>query len=295
METLTQTVGGILGALTAIDVDWQDPVAISVVARLKSLPLKEAYSDEDILALFEDCKTLAELTAKDIDEGLLVARLFLGLSKDQFSAAFADALGSPPAGQPGGAGLKRYKADRAGFLAALKKLGLDTAMTTEVTKPLHWSDTLVERLRSGRGSAIAGQQRGRGVEDFAEAIVKEVFGEGGYQARVTFSGKPGRSAKCDFAIPTRVAPRIIIEAKGYGATGSKMTDVIGDIEKIIDAKRGDTFFLFLTDGLTWKQRQSDLRKIVTYQNNGDITRIYTYTMAEQMKADLRQLKAECGL
>jgi len=57
----------------------------------------------------------------------------------------------------------------------------------------------------------------------------------------------------------------LIEAKGYGATGSKMTDIIGDIEKIIAAKRPDTAFLFFTDGMTWKERKSDLRKIVEYQ------------------------------
>ncbi len=74
-----------------------------------------------------------------------------------------------------------------------------------------------------------------------------------------------------------------------------MTDIIGDIEQIIAAKRSDTAFLFFTDGLTWNQRKSDLRKIVEYQNSGDITRIYTFAMASQFKADLRRLKQEYGL
>lgn len=74
-----------------------------------------------------------------------------------------------------------------------------------------------------------------------------------------------------------------------------MTDVIGDIEKIIEAKRGDTAFLFFTDGLTWNQRKSDLRKIIGYQNAGDIIRVYTSAMADQFKADLIQLKSEYGL
>ena len=38
---------------------------------------------------------------------------------------------------------------------------------------------------------------------------------------------------------------------------------------------------------TSKQRQSDLRKIVEHQNNGDITRIYTNAMAMQFESDLR--------
>jgi hypothetical protein len=108
-------------------------------------------------------------------------------------------------------------------------------------------------------------------------------------------GQRKQTAKCDIAIPSKDQPRIIIEAKGYGATGSKMTDVLGDIRKIIEAKRADTAFLFFTDGLTWKQRKNDLRQIVEFQNAGDITRIYTYTMEQQFKADLSQLKKEFAL
>lgn len=74
-----------------------------------------------------------------------------------------------------------------------------------------------------------------------------------------------------------------------------MSDIIGDIEQIIKAKRPDTAFLFFTDGLTWKQRKSDLRKIVQFQNTGGITRIYTFAMAKQFEADLRQLKKEYKL
>ena len=149
-------------------------------------------------------------------------------------------------------------------------------------------------MRSGRGSAISGQRRGRDVEDFAEAIIKTVFGDN-FEVRCTFNGPRGTSAKCDFAIPSKSAARILVESKGYGATGSKMTDILGDVHTIINAKRADTALLFFTDGLTWKERQSDLRKLVELQNNGDITRIYTYAMADQFERDLRQLKSEGGL
>jgi len=113
--------------------------------------------------------------------------------------------------------------------------------------------------------------------------------------RCTFRGPRGTTAKCDFAIPSKTAARILIESKGYAATGSKMTDILGDIHTIISAKRADTALLFFTDGLTWKERQSDLRKLVDLQNNGDIMRIYTYAMADQFEKDLRQLKSEGGL
>jgi hypothetical protein len=44
-----------------------------------------------------------------------------------------------------------------------------------------------------------------------------------------------------------------------------------------------------------KQRKSDLRKIVEFQNAGDITRIYTYAMAAQFEDDLRLLKRDYSL
>ncbi|MGH8500345.1 MAG: DpnII family type II restriction endonuclease, partial [Methylococcales bacterium] len=107
-----------------------------------------------------------------------------------------------------------------------------------------------------------------------------------------FTGKRNQTGKCDFAIPDKERPRILIEAKGYGATGSKMSDVVGDIDAIVQAKRHDTAFLFFTDGVTWRQRQSDLRTLVERQNAGEVARIYTMNMGDQFKADLETLKAE---
>jgi hypothetical protein len=115
----------------------------------------------------------------------------------------------------GGIGVNRFKADRERFLATLKSLALVEAIAAETGRQAHWSDTLVERLRSGRGSAIPAQRRGRKVEDFVEAVVRNVF-TNAFQMRVTFVGRLGRTAKCDFAIPSRDPSRILIEAKGYG-------------------------------------------------------------------------------
>ena len=70
----------------------------------------------------------------------------------------------------------------------------------------------------------------------------------------------GLTAKCDVAIPNNERPRIVIESKAYGATGSKMDDVIGDIQKIIEVKRDDTSFLLLTDGSPTAMCAGRLRK-----------------------------------
>lgn len=278
MQVLNQKLEEILLTLRPLKVEWQDEVAKRVISRLESLPLKSTYAVADIQEILE----------AGFDDGLLIIRLFLGLSKDDFTAALKDALNGT------GAGVKRYRNEKGEFLDALVGLGVLEALTLRTQRIPKWSDVLVERLRSGRGSAISGQKRGRGIEDFAEAVVQGVFGDQ-YNKRCNFTGARGQTAKCDFAIPFKQSPQILIEAKGYAATGSKMTDVIGDIEKIIQAKRADTALLFFTDGLTWGQRRNDLRKIVGYQNAGDITRIYTSAMVAQFEGDLRQLKAEYGL
>ncbi|MBL7038870.1 MAG: hypothetical protein ISR77_09590 [Pirellulaceae bacterium] len=96
-------------------------------------------------------------------------------------------------------------------------------------------------------------------------------------------------------MPSKGDPRILIEVKAYGATGSKQTDIIGDVNRIVEEKRNDTDFLLVTDGITWKARLNDLRKLVEMQNLGRIMRIYTKQMAEKLEGDLRQLKNDHSL
>ncbi|MDP9171809.1 MAG: hypothetical protein M3N54_14430 [Acidobacteriota bacterium] len=278
MEVIAQKLEDIVESLRPLTVEWKDETAVRVIKLLKGMRLKKAYTAEDVKALL----------TPDFEDGILICRLFLGFSKDQFVSVLRGIHGSA------GIGIKNYRANPDTFIEALLSTGILEAMTQEANRKAHWTDVLVERLRSGRGSAISGQRRGRGVEDFAETIVERVFGKS-FQVRCTFAGPRGQEAKCDFAIPSRSAARILIEAKGYGATGSKMSDILGDIQAIVEAKRPDTALLFFTDGITWKQRKSDLRKIVALQNSGDITRIYTFAMAGRFEADLRQLKAEYGL
>jgi hypothetical protein len=275
MEFIAQRLDDIVASLRPLAVEWKDETARRVIDQLQAFPIKPTYTTDDVRGLLDG----------NFDDGVLICRLFLGLSKDQFITTLREARGAK------GIGVKAFRDDANEFIESLLRMGLLEAMIAEANREPHWSDVLVERLRSGRGSAIAGQKRGRGVEDFAESIVKKVFGHD-FQVRCTFSGPRGQVAKCDLAIPSKKEPRILIESKGYGATGSKMTDILGDIRAIIASKRPDTAFLFVTDGLTWKQRRSDLRKIVEFQNNGDITRIYTYAMARQFEADLRLLKRE---
>lgn len=230
-----------------------------------------------------DREDLVSLLDSGFDDAILTCRLFVGQSKDLFSVALKAKLGKD------GSGIKRYQAGPDVFINALIELGVTDSMTKEINKIPHWSDTLVERLRSGRGSAVSGQLRGRDAEDYVEGIIKSLLKS--YDRRCNFVGVGGKTAKCDFAIPSKNDPLIIIESKAYGATGSKMSDVLGDITNILKVLRKDTHFLFFTDGLPWRERKSDLQKIVGHQNAKEIYRIYTYKMEKQFRSDLLELRS----
>jgi hypothetical protein len=145
MEVIAQRLDDILDSLRPLTVDWKDATAHRVIDRLKCLPVKKAYTVEDLRALLDG----------NFEDGILVCRLFLGLSKDQFVSVLRDMRGDA------GIGVKSYKADRTGFIGDLLSTGILEAMAVETGRKTHWTDVLVERLRSGRGSAISGQKRGR--------------------------------------------------------------------------------------------------------------------------------------
>jgi hypothetical protein len=69
----------------------------------------------------------------------------------------------------------------------------------------------------------------------------------------------------------------------------------GDMARIVDKKRHDTTLLFVTDGITWKLRANDLRRLIEMQNQGKIARIYTSKMFPDLRQDLLRLRSEYGL
>lgn len=280
MKRVRQTFDEIVDKLSAIEAEWKDEFAEKVIRLLHTFPIKSSYGLPDVIAVLK----------KDFDAGLTVCRLFLDMSKDEFISALRAAMGGK------GIGITEFRIDPNRYAKGLNALGILSAIKGHVGRPTKWTDVLIERLKSGRGSAIKGQTRAKFLEDFTEGLVRTVFGKGNYYMRCQFVGKTGTSKeKIDFAIPSREDARILIEAKAYGATGSKQTDVLGDINRIVVEKRHDTTLLFVTDGVSWKERANDLRKLLKMQNEGYIHRIYTTVMAPDLQRDLRQLKAHHGL
>ena len=277
MKKVKQDTNDLLNSLSHLETDWKDDFAIAVIRFLEEI---------NIQALENSDEQLTKLLEYDFDIASTVFRLFLEKSKDEYTSTLKGLI--PEKGMIGKTGFQK---DKDAYIDKLKHLLLREKIIETMNKEYTWKDILIERLKSGRGSAIKGQKRGRQLEDFVENIIKQVFTN--YDPRCSFIGMSGDSSeKADFAIPSKNNPEIIIEVKGYGATGSKQTDVIGDVNKIIQEKRHDTTFLLFTDGITWRERVSDFRKLIEFQNLGYIYKIYTKEMDKEFLNDLYLLKEE---
>lgn len=236
--------------------------------------------------------TLAELTAllRQHPSFLVIARLFWGVSQDRAASLFSQALGA----RLSWAGLRaRVNQDPDGVAQAMAALDLPATMWEQMQRTWTVGDVLNERYRLLRGRAIAGQQRGRQLEDQVRGVLQRTGVP--FEYSVTFVGREGQTAKCDFAIPSRDRPKIVIEAKGFEATGSKVTDALGDILKIERARAMHMYFFVVLDGTGWHHRPNDLRNIVQAQNAGRIDMIYTTSRLDELEREVTRIyTAEYG-
>jgi hypothetical protein len=276
-----QKIEDITSKLSSIQSAWEDSFSQEIEKGLHYL--KKLLRGKKIFKQ----NLISELLNKNFTVYLSIFRFFLELSKDEFEGRLREFL-------PHGIGVTADSRKPKPFVDSLVDLGLVSSINRHLSKKWTWADFIIERLKLGRGSAIKGQQRGRYLEKEVEKIIKGIFGDL-YDKNCNFTGLNQQEAKAEFAIPSRRDPAIVFEAKAYGATGSKQTDVIGDIEKIIRAKKHNTHFILITDGISWNQRLSDLRKIIKFQNDGFISKIDTLCMLPDLESDLRLLKQESGL
>jgi hypothetical protein len=259
--------------------DWLDDEAKLLVAEIPILTerFRQAGNAIDV--------TLLATILHEHPLALDVLRLITGEGQEPMAHRLCDAL----AGKRGNWKSLRARAKKnpKEMADALVSIGMLEMITEQIERQWTVNDVLLDRYRLGRGRAIAGQKRGRGLENEVQAILESVPVP--FEPRVTFSSKNGTTAKCDFAVPTRKEPVIVIEAKGFEATGSKLTDFLGDVLKIKQAKDYHTYFFVVTDGRGWFNRESDLRRLVQLHMDGTIEMIYTRARLGQLAKHVKQI------
>lgn len=163
------------------------------------------------------------------------------------------------------------------------------SLVSQTTAQLHQqygvADVLIARAGTRAAAAAAGQQ-GRDVEDEIEAVAKGLGLP--YETRTRFVGRNGRTAPCDLVIPSGSAAEIVVAAKGYDSTGSKLTDAVREIEEMAEVRTPRQFVIAVIDGIGWKNRVSDLRKIHTLWETRQIDGMYTLATLDQFRADVEE-------
>lgn len=165
-------------------------------------------------------------------------------------------------------------------------------VTVQRHRNYEFGDILVARAGTRQTAASAGAS-GRKVEDEIEAIAHDLGLP--CQTRVRFTGRNNRTAPCDLVIPTGQDAMIAVAAKGFDSTGSKLTDAVREIEDMADVRLPRQFIMALIDGIGWKSRIADLRRIYTLWENRQIDGMYSLANIDLFRDDLGLAARRCGL
>lgn len=276
------TLDELLGLLNRIQAEWLDEDGKKVLEEIPRVIDKIGNTSVN--------RNLIESILNSEPYALDVFRLFLDLSQDRLLNEME------PKGITGGFDSirRKCKISATKIAVVLEDLGLIDAIETHRAHQWTLQDVLWDRYGHMRGRAMAAQKRGSTLENAVEEILIELSKEDvlpNYIRGGNFINSSGREAKADFIIPSRNVPRIIIEAKGYEATGSKLTDVLGDILKVLEIKDTETHYFFVTDGIGWYRRKGDLKKIVEHHQRGEIEMIYTVRTLPELKKAIREIMA----
>jgi hypothetical protein len=165
-------------------------------------------------------------------------------------------------------------------------------ITVQRRREFTFGDVLVARAGSRVRATSAGVS-GRKVEDEIEAIAVGLGLE--VQTRTRFEGRNGRTAPCDLLILQGTTQHIAVAAKGFDSTGSKLTDAVREIEEMADVRKPTQFIMAVIDGIGWKSRQADLRRIHALWESGQIDGVYTLVTLDRFRDDLEDAARRLGL
>lgn len=156
-----------------------------------------------------------------------------------------------------------------------------------------FGDILIARAGTRRTAASAGAT-GRRVEDEIEAVARSLGLP--YRTRTRFEGRGGQTAPCDLAIPAdgRDA-RIVVAAKGFDSTGSKLSDAVREIEEMAEHRLPSQYVMAVVDGIGWKSRGRDLRRIYDLEATNRIDGLYTLAGLARFRTDLEEAARRLGL
>lgn len=166
-----------------------------------------------------------------------------------------------------------------------EEFDLVRVLEAQMHRTYSFADILVARAGT-RVTATRAGASGRRIEDEIESIAAQLGLS--YTVRGRFSGRNGRDAPADLIIGDPAAPDIVVAAKGFDSTGSKLTDAVREIEEMAEVRLPRQLVLAVIDGIGWKSRQADLRRIHQLWVNRQIDGMYTLVTLDRFRADLTE-------
>lgn len=161
-------------------------------------------------------------------------------------------------------------------------------LATQLNRTYTFADILVARAGT-RATATRAGASGRRIEDEIESIAQELGLD--YVTRSRFTGRNGRTAPADLIIGEPSTADIVVAAKGFDSTGSKLTDAVREIEEMAEVRLPKQLVLAVIDGIGWKSRQSDLRRIHQLWADRQIDGMYTLVSLDRFRDDVREFAA----
>lgn len=87
----------------------------------------------------------------------------------------------------------------------------------------------------------------------------------------------------------------MVAAKGFDSTGSKLTDAVREIEDMANVRLPTQFVMAAVDGIGWKSRAADLRRIYELRATDRIDGLYTLNQLGDFRAALQEAAHRLGL
>lgn len=251
----------------------------------ESLAIKSA-ADSLVSLASVDLSSLAEwihLHPKDVP----VLGLVVGLSQEKLKNALRQHLGSS-------SWTKLSRENPAGVAAMLdSEYGLVASLAAQRVGVYTFGELLVARAGTRINATSAGTA-GRLVEDRMEAIAIDLGLP--YKTRCRFEGRNNRTAPCDLAVPGAGRDaEIVVAAKAFDSTGSKLTDAVREVEEMADVRKPTQFVMAVIDGIGWLSRANDLRRLHGLWERGQIDGMYTLKTLATFRDDLESAARIRGL
>lgn len=208
-----------------------------------------------------------------------VLGLAVGLSQEKLKNALRDRFDTT-----GWHGLARSQpVELVSWLDA--EFDLVRMLRVQMTRTYTFADILVARAGS-RVTATRAGASGCRIEDEIEDIARDLGLD--YTTRSRFTGRNGRTAPADLIIGDPETADIVVAAKGFDSTGSKLTDAVREIEEMAEVRLPKQLVLAVIDGIGWKSRQSDLRRIHQLWADRQIDGMYTLVGLDRFRDDVTE-------